>query len=207
MSTKGRHAHWNKVWATKQPDSVSWFQPDPAQSLHLIAAASLRKDAGIIDVGGGASELVDKLVERGWVHVAVLDIAEAAIDHAVERLGTLAEDVTWIVADVLAWQPVPGLFELWHDRACFHFLTEAADQRRYADTMATALVSGGTALIATFAADGPEQCSGLTVQRHDRQSLTAAVGPAFEVVDELAEEHVTPWGAVQKFRWWVLRRV
>jgi len=206
-TSEQRHAHWQKVWTTKEPDSVSWHQPSPDMSLRLIEAAGLRKDAGVVDVGGGASELVDRLVERGWVHVAVLDVSEAAITHAAERLGMLAEEVTWIVSDVLEWRPVPGLFELWHDRACFHFLTDEDDRRKYAQVMATALVPGGVALLATFAMDGPEKCSGLPVQRHDRASLTEALAPDFELVDELAEEHSTPGGAVQKFRWWVLRRL
>jgi SAM-dependent methyltransferase len=205
-TSEDRQAHWQQVWTGQPPDRLGWFQPSPDMSLRLITAAGLRRDAGVIDVGGGASELADRLVERGWVHVAVLDVAEAAITIAAERMGVLAEEVTWIVADVLQWRPVPGLFELWHDRACFHFLTDEDDRRKYASVMATALVPGGVALIATFAPEGPERCSGLPVQRHDRASLTDALGPDFELVEELAEQHVTPAGDVQPFRWWVLRR-
>ncbi|MBC7953804.1 MAG: class I SAM-dependent methyltransferase [Rhodospirillaceae bacterium] len=202
-----RRTHWQKVWTTKPPETVSWHQTAPTLSLALIEAAGLRKDAGVVDVGGGASELVDRLSERGWVHLAVLDVSEAALNHAVERLGPLADDITWIESDVLEWRPVPGLFELWHDRACFHFLTDEGDQRKYAEVMATALVPGGMAIIATFAMDGPETCSGLTVERPDEENLARVLGPQFELMDQLTENHVTPGGAVQKFSWWVWRRL
>lgn len=207
-----RRAHWQNVWTSKPPEAVSWHQAAPTLSLALIEAAGLRKDAGVVDVGGGASELVDRLSERGWVHLAVLDVAEAAMAHAVERLGPLADDITWIESDVLEWRPVPGLFELWHDRACFHFLTDEGDQRKYAEVMATALVPGGIAIIATFAPaslapDNPETCSGLTVERPDEASLSRVLGPQFELMDQLAEDHATPSGMVQKFCWWVWRRL
>jgi SAM-dependent methyltransferase len=202
-----RRSHWQKVWKTKQPETVSWHQTAPTLSLALIEAAGLCKDAGVVDVGGGASELVDRLSERGWVHLAVLDVSEAALNLAVERLGPLADGIIWIESDVLEWRPVPGLFELWHDRACFHFLTDEGDQRKYAEVMATALVPGGMAIIATFAPDGPESCSGLAVERPDEDSLARVLGPQFELMDQLTEDHVTPGGTVQKFCWWVWRRL
>ncbi|MBX9635020.1 MAG: methyltransferase domain-containing protein [Magnetospirillum sp.] len=202
-----RRAHWQKIWTSKPPETVSWHQPAPTLSLALIQSAGLRKDAGVVDVGGGASELVDRLNEQGWVHLAVLDVSESAIALAAERMGPPADDITWIESDVLEWRPVPGLFELWHDRACFHFLTDTGDQRKYAEVMATALVPGGTAIIATFAPDGPETCSGLTVEHHDEASLRRVLGDRFQLVEHLAEDHTTPNGAKQKFCWWIWRRL
>lgn len=201
-----RRSHWQAVWGRVAPEAASWHQPDPARSLALIESAGLRRDAGIIDVGGGQSTLVDRLAERGWVHLAVLDVSAAAIAAVAERMGPLADDVTWIESDVLEWRPVPGLFELWHDRACFHFLTDPGDQRKYAEVMATALVPGGIAILAGFAPDGPERCSGLPVARHDDDTLAALLGPAFVLEHHEDEEHVTPGGAAQHFRWWVFRR-
>lgn len=197
----GAATHWQTVWTTKPADEVSWYQDDPAPSLAMIAAAGLRKDAAIIDVGGGASTLVDRLLERGYVHVAVLDIAEAALRQAAERLGPMGDDVTWIEADVLDWRPVPGLFDLWHDRAVLHFLAEPADQARYVEVMKVALGPGATVVLAAFAPDGPEKCSGLPVRRHDSASLAALLGPEFRLAEEARQEHVTPGGNVQKFQW------
>lgn len=197
----GAATHWQTVWTTKPADEVSWYQDDPAPSLAMIAAAGLRKDAAIIDVGGGASTLVDRLLERGYVHVAVLDIAEAALRQAAERLGPMGDDVTWIEADVLDWRPVPGLFDLWHDRAVLHFLAEPADQARYVEVMKAALGPGATVVLAAFAPDGPEKCSGLPVRRHDSASLAALLGPEFRLAEEARQEHVTPGGNVQKFQW------
>ncbi|EME67680.1 SAM-dependent methyltransferase [Paramagnetospirillum caucaseum] len=197
----GTATHWQNVWTTKQPEEVSWHQDDPALSLGMIQACALRRDAAIIDVGGGASVLVDRLVERGYVHVAVLDIAGAALQTAAERLGPLGDDVSWIESSVLDWRPVPGLFDLWHDRAVLHFLTEPADQARYVEVMKRALGPGASVILATFAPDGPEKCSGLPVCRHDSASLAALLGPDFRLVEEVLQEHVTPGGNVQKFQW------
>lgn len=193
--------HWQNVWTTKQPEEVSWHQDDPALSLAMIRAASLRRDAAIVDVGGGASVLVDRLLEQGFVHVAVLDIAGAALQTAAERLGPLGDDVTWIETSVLDWRPVPGLFDLWHDRAVLHFLTDPADQARYVEVMKRALGPEATVIIAAFAPDGPEKCSGLPVCRHDCASLSALLGPDFRLVEESRAGHVTPGGASQRFQW------
>ncbi|BAE50024.1 class I SAM-dependent methyltransferase [Paramagnetospirillum magneticum] len=201
IEMSGTATHWQNVWTAKQPEEVSWHQDDPAPSLAMIAAAGLRRDAAIIDVGGGASVLVDRLLERGYVHVAVLDIAEAALGQAAERLGPLGDDVTWIEADVLAWRPVPGLFDLWHDRAVLHFLTDPGDQARYVEQMKAALGPEATVILATFAPEGPETCSGLPVRRHDVASLCALLGPEFRLVEETRQDHVTPAGKVQAFQW------
>jgi trans-aconitate methyltransferase len=202
-----RRSHWQQVWASKQADEVSWFQPKPAVSLRLIESLGLRKDAGVVDVGGGASTLVDCLLERGWHHVAVLDVSEAALDQAAERLGPLGDDVAWIESDILEWRPVPGLFDVWHDRAVFHFLTRPEDQKAYRRVLMTALVPGGAVILGTFAPDGPEKCSGLPVQRHDSTSLAKALGPDFELLQELRETHTTPGGRPQSFVWCVFRRI
>lgn len=202
-----RRVHWQDVWTKKQFDTVSWFQSEPATSLHLIARAGLRKEAGIVDIGGGASLLVDRLLEQGYLHLAVLDVSQAALDVAAERLGPLGDDVSWIESDVLEWRPVPGLFELWHDRAVFHFLTRPEEQKAYRNVMMTALVPGGWAILGTFAPDGPEKCSGLPVVQHDAASLGRILGPDFELIEEIGEEHRTPGGAVQKFNWCLFRRV
>ena len=194
-------AHWQEVWTRKTPEEVSWFQDDPALSLEMIAAAGLRRDAASIDVGGGASTLVDRLTERGYVHVAVLDIAEAALRHAAERLGPMGDDVTWIESNVLEWRPVPGLFDLWHDRAGFHFLTDPVEQEAYLAVMRQALGPDATVILACFAPDGPEKCSGLPVCRHDEASLSALLGDDFRLEDSRRELHVTPGGAEQRFVW------
>ncbi|MBI2240188.1 MAG: class I SAM-dependent methyltransferase [Magnetospirillum gryphiswaldense] len=206
-STEDRHAHWQDVWSTKDHDKVSWFQDDPALSLRLIHQAGLRRDAAIVDVGGGRSPLAGLLVEQGFSNVAVVDIAEAALARAHQDLGTLGDDVTWIAADVLRWRPAPGLFDLWHDRAVCHFFTTPEDQAAYAETLRHALAPGGIAIIATFAPDGPERCSGLTVARHDGASLSALLGDDFILEQELADTHVTPGGSAQRFCWCVFRRL
>lgn len=199
--------HWQNVWTTKQPEEVSWHQDDPVLSLAMIRAASLRRDAAIIDVGGGASCLADRLLDLGYVHVAVLDISGAALQQAAERLGPLGDDVAWIESSVLDWRPVPGLFGLWHDRAVLHFLTDPADQARYVAVMKAALGPEATVIIAAFAPDGPEKCSGLPVRRHDAASLSALLGPDFLLVEEMRQDHVTPGGKVQKFQWCRFLRV
>lgn len=206
-NTPDRHAHWQDVWSTKEHHKVSWFQDVPALSLALIEKAGLRRDAAIIDVGGGCSALAGMLAERGFSNVAVLDIAEAALARAHQELGGLGDDVTWISADVLSWRPVPGLFDLWHDRAVCHFFTSPEDQAAYARTLRTALAPGGVAIIATFAPDGPERCSGLTVARHDGASLSAMLGDDFTLEQEITDIHLTPSGGEQKFRWCVFRRL
>jgi SAM-dependent methyltransferase len=201
IEMSGTATHWQTVWTSKQPEEVSWHQDDPAPSLAMIEAAGLRRDAAIVDVGGGASLLVDRLLERGFLHVAVLDLAEAALALAAERLGPMGDDVTWIETDVLDWRPVPGLFDLWHDRAMLHFLTEPADRVRYVEVMKAALGPGGQAVIATFAPDGPERCSGRPVLRHDAAGLGALLGPDFRLVQAFRQDHPTPGGAVQSFQW------
>lgn len=194
----GRRAHWEQVWRTRAPQQVSWYQPEPTVSLELIEASGIEKDAGIIDVGGGASVLVDRLLDRGYTGLAVLDIAGGAMRLSRERLGARAADVEWHEADVTSFEP-PRRYGLWHDRAVFHFLTEAGDRRAYIATLRRALKPGGAVVIAAFAPDGPPKCSGLDVMRHDERSLATELGAGFAVREARRESHRTPGGVEQRF--------
>lgn len=193
-----RRAHWEQVWRTKAPRQLSWYQPDPAVSLELIEAAGVARDAGIIDVGGGASVLVDRLLDRGYTGLAVLDIADRAMQVSRERLGARASDVEWHEADVTSFEP-PRRYGLWHDRAVFHFLTQAADRRAYVATLRKALKPDGAVVMAAFAPDGPPRCSGLDVMRHDEKSLAGELGEGFALREVRRETHSTPAGAEQRF--------
>lgn len=195
-----RKQHWDEVYAQKAEDAVSWFQPRPGISLALIASAGLRKDAAVIDVGGGASRLVDGLLTEGYSDVTVLDVAAAALQKDRDRLGMDGDKVQWIVADITGWQPARK-YRLWHDRAVFHFLTEPADRLAYRRTLEAGLAPGGTVIIAGFAPDGPERCSGLPVQRYSPESLATELGSAFHLLDRRAEDHVTPAGKLQRFQY------
>jgi SAM-dependent methyltransferase len=201
-----RHAHWQGVYESKAETEVSWHQDHPTASMKLIADAGLPKDAGIVDVGGGASRLVDCLIEDGRTNIAVLDIAPAALERARRRLGERAALVNWLVADVTRWTP-PAHFDLWHDRAVFHFLTHASDRAAYATAMARAVPAGGCAIVGTFALDGPERCSGLPIRRYDAESLVAEFAPHFQLVASMTEDHITPAGKVQRFQFCRFRRV
>ncbi len=198
--------HWERVWREKRPDEVSWHQREPALSLALIEAAGLAPATPAIDVGGGASPLVDALLARGWSDLTVLDISGAALAHARARLGEAARGVRWIEADVTGWTPEPGRYGLWHDRAVLHFLTAPEARARYAERLRAALRPGGWAVIATFAPDGPERCSGLPVRRYDAALLRETLGDGLELVEERRETHRTPAGAEQRFAWFLLRR-
>lgn len=204
MSAAGRQAHWDDVYRTKGETSVSWFQETPAPSLELMALVGATRRSAIIDIGGGASRLVDCLVSRGYEDVTVLDLSAAALTHARTRLGDRADRVAWIVADVTAWEP-SRTYDVWHDRAAFHFLTEPADRAAYVDRLRRALRHGGHAIIGTFAPDGPEKCSGLPVARHDATSLATLLGTGFVLVDTRRHEHATPWGATQRFQFSTFR--
>ena len=198
-------AHWDEVWRDRDPAEVSWFQPDPDRSRRLVTTHCPDRSAPVVDVGGGASRLVDALLADGYRDVTVLDIAEAALDRARHRLGTAAKRVTWVVADVTTWEPDHAV-ALWHDRAVLHFLTEDTDRRRYVERLTAAVRPGGHAIIATFATDGPEQCSGLPVRRHDPDDLARTVGRAFVPVTFEREVHTTPWDTQQAFTVGVFRR-
>lgn len=205
MNDVSRSTHWENVYRTRGEREVSWFQEMPAVSLALITAAAPTRDNAVVDVGGGASRLVDALLEEGYGDVTVLDVSEAALAAAKMRLASAASRVTWIVSDVTAWKPARR-FNLWHDRAAFHFLTDAADRRAYVACLTAALRAGGHAIIATFALDGPERCSGLPVVRYDAASLGQALGDSFELVETRRHDHQTPMGSVQHFQFSVFRR-
>ena len=206
MNHASRSAHWENVYATKGENEVSWFQENPAPSLELIDLAQLAPDSQLIDIGGGASRLVDGLVARGFQNVTVLDLSESALSAAKARLGEHANHVQWVVADVTTWQP-RQIYDLWHDRAAFHFLTDDAARSAYVDRLKKALKPGGHVIVGTFALNGPERCSGLPVTRHDAASLAAILGPEFELIDTRPHEHVTPWGSTQHFQFSTFRRL
>lgn len=203
--TTEREDHWRRVYTEKQPDAVSWYQATPAPSLDALDRAGATPAQALIDIGGGASTLVDALLARGWRDLTVLDIAAPALAAAQARLGDAAEAVTWITADITTWQP-PRRYDLWHDRAVFHFLTRPEQRAAYRAALAAGLADDGAAIIATFAPDGPETCSGLAVERYDARGLADAIGPGFRLEADWREEHTTPWGAVQAFTWCLLRR-
>ncbi len=193
-----RKEHWSQVYQTKAPDDVSWYQTRPTTSLKLIEASSVAKDQGVIDVGAGASALVDFLLEAGFKRLGVLDISAAALQHARQRLGVRATSVEWFEADVTEFRP-PHRFGLWHDRAVFHFLTDPVDRRKYVETVSRTLTPDGHVVIATFTIEGPVKCSGLDVARYDAASLAAELGAGFQLREQVDEIHVTPWSTEQKF--------
>jgi trans-aconitate methyltransferase len=205
MCAENRHDHWQKVYTNKGENELSWFQENPAPSLELIKRAGANPASAIIDVGGGASRLVDALIERDFRAITVLDLSEAALATAKARLGERAHRVQWIASDVTTWQPQQS-FDIWHDRAAFHFLTEARDRAAYLSRLRQALKPGGHAIIATFAPDGPERCSGLPVMRYDAASLAQTLGDGFVLVETRNQPHTTPWHAVQRFQFSIFRR-
>jgi SAM-dependent methyltransferase len=205
MQTEDRRDHWERVYASKGETEVSWFEETPVPSLELIKLTGAQPSSAIIDIGGGASRLVDCLLAQGFEDITVLDISSPALASARARLGEKASKITWIVADVTEWQP-PKLYDVWHDRAAFHFLTGDSEQRAYVQHLGQALRPGGHAIIGTFALDGPEKCSGLAVARYSAETLGALLGPEFLLIDSRRHEHVTPWGAVQNFQFGTFRR-
>lgn len=196
--------HWESLYREREPTAVSWYQPSPAISLAMFDRLGVGADQRIVDVGGGASVLVDQLVDRHFTDVTVLDIAAAAMGQARERLGESSERVHWLHQDVIGWRP-DRLYEVWHDRAVFHFLVDERQRDAYLATLRGALGGPGVVVIGTFAADGPEQCSGLPVKRYDPERLAAVFGPEFDVVEQRREEHRTPSGIVQPFTWLGMR--
>ena len=201
-----RRTHWEKVYRERSPGEVSWYQANPARSLDLIAQAGLGLDARILDVGGGASVLVDRLLDLGYQDLTVLDIAEKALAAARDRLGARVSDVRWLAGDVTEMR-LEGTYDLWHDRAVFHFLVEPEQRARYLDRLRSATVVGGQVVIATFGLDGPERCSGLPVVRYSATLLSDTLGPEFRLEASVGDEHVTPAGRIQRFVFCRFRRV
>ncbi len=192
-------AHWEQIYRTKGPDQVSWFEAEPRHSLDLVQRVAPGGDAAIIDVGAGAATLVDGLLDAGYRRITVLDISAAALAQAQRRLGERARLVDWREADVRTARFAPHAFDVWHDRAVFHFLTEPADRQAYVAQVRQALRPGGFALVATFAADGPARCSGLEVNRYSADGLHAEFGRDFRLLTSERHIHLTPWGARQAF--------
>lgn len=189
----------------RDPSELSWFQAAAVPSLELLDALGVQADAAVVDVGGGASPLAGQLVKRGFTDVSVLDVAESALAEARSLLGSDAGEVTWLPQDVRSWSP-SRLYGLWHDRATFHFFVDDTDRSRYLAVLERALAPDGAAVIATFAPDAPDHCSGLPVVRYDAAGLAALLAPSFELVHERREEHRTPRGIIQPFTWVALRR-
>jgi SAM-dependent methyltransferase len=201
-----KQQHWDTVYRTKAPDAVSWYRQHLDTSLALIERAAPDRAAAVLDVGGGASTLVDDLLARGYRDLGVLDISAAALDIARERLGEAADAVTWLAADLLD-APLPqARYDLWHDRAVFHFLTEAEQRARYLRQLARALKPGGHAVLATFGPQGPLKCSGLDTTRYDAEGLAGVLGDGFALLDSTLEFHATPFGTTQQFLHALFRR-
>jgi SAM-dependent methyltransferase len=199
-----RETHWNQVYDTKPTDGVSWYQPTPERSLEYIRRYAARQQR-VLDAGGGASLLVDSLLDHSYLRPIVLDVSSSALGRAQARLLERAALVDWVVADLTQSPALPAV-DLWHDRAVLHFLTDPADQLAYAQLVTRTLRPNGHVVLATFALDGPERCSGLPVQRHDAQSLSRLLGSPFELREESRELHRTPSGGEQKFIWAVFSR-
>lgn len=200
-----RRSHWDDVYRTKGPDHVSWFQVEAQRSRALIERVVPERTARIIDVGAGASTLVDGLLTAGYRHVTVLDLSPTALQLAQQRLGAAATPVTWLVGDVLALPLATRAYDVWHDRAVFHFLTAPAERARYIQRVRRAVVPGGVVLIATFAEDGPARCSGLPVARYSPAALHGPFGPDFHLLASEREVHTTPTGAEQAFTYCLCR--
>ena len=200
----GDRRHWDEAYVQNSEAGVSWFEETPTVSLDLIKALPGPKDS-LIDVGGGASRLAVHALRLGFGHVAVLDLSGEAIARSQAGMGSEADRVEWIVANVTTWKP-GRRYDVWHDRAAFHFLTDEAGRAAYVETLDAALSGTGHAIIATFALDGPQRCSGLPVQRYSPETLAATLGPRFTLVNSVRHEHQTPWGSTQAFQFSVLAR-
>lgn len=196
MNTK---THWEHIYETKATTQVSWYQEHAQFSLQYIRKTGIRKSDHIIDVGGGASTLVDDLIVDGFQNITFLDVSGTALQVARQRLGPRAAIVNWIEADITEANLPHDAYDVWHDRAVFHFLTQTADRQHYVDTVRHSVRKGGHVIVATFAPDGPERCSGLEVVRYSPERLHSEFGDGFEVVDSTRETHHTPFGTDQKF--------
>ncbi len=204
--TTERRKHWDRVYSSKASTDVSWYQEVPDKSLDFIGASGVSLNDPIIDVGGGASTLVDHLLDAGYLDLTVLDLTDTAFDHSRQRLGERADSVNWIVSDVVYFEP-QRLYRLWHDRAVLHFLTDATDRERYVEVLGQALAPGGHAVIATFGPGGPLKCSGLEIRRYTLTMMEKLLGAEFELHSHEIENHRTPMGATQQFLYtcWIRR--
>jgi len=191
--------HWERIYTEKAPDAVSWFRPHLEKSLALIKQVAPHRDASIIDVGGGESTLVDDLIASEYRSITVLDISQAAIDANRRRLGRASENVKWLVADISKVELASSVYDVWHDRAVFHFLTDPRDRAAYVHQVARAVRRGGHVVLSTFGPEGPVKCSGLEVVRYDAESLHKEFGVQFRLLESSKELHNTPFGTVQQF--------
>lgn len=203
--TDDRKDHWQGVYSSKEVDAVSWYQPVPEASIDAVVKFGGTPRHSVIDIGGGASTLANELVQRGWQDVSVLDISSEALSVARQAMGAAADQVDWITSDITSWSP-RRQYDVWHDRAVFHFLTDISDRVSYREVLSKALLPGGLYIIATFALDGPEKCSGLPVQRYDAADLGKEFSDAFDLVADWRETHHTPFATEQHFTWCVFRK-
>lgn len=206
MTEVDRKNHWQTIYEQKQSSEVSWFQTNPVVSMQLIANCGLGNSDPIIDVGGGASVLIDHLLEQGYTQLSVLDISAAALATSQKRLGDKANTVAWIESDITSYRP-DSQFALWHDRAVFHFLTDATDRHSYVTALKHALPVNGHLIIASFAIGGPEKCSGLPIVQYNASKLVAELGPGFKLIEERTEKHITPAQREQAFAYFHFVRI
>jgi len=206
VMSEGRAEHWQNVYRTKEPTAVSWFRPHLEVSLELIKQTGVNANSCIIDVGAGASTLVDDLLKLGFLHLTAFDISATSLDVAKQRLGTRANAVRWIVGDVASHRFPRNGFDVWHDRAVLHFLVASHDVQCYVENATTSIVNGGHVVIGCFASDGPEKCSGLPVTRRDPEDIAALFGASFTVIAARREQHMTPTQATQSFAYALLRK-
>lgn len=202
-----RKAHWDAIFRTKPSPELTWYQPHLASSLELIHSTRLSKDAPILDIGCGDSTLVDDLIRSGYTHLTLLDVSRLALERCQERLGRRATQVNWIEGDITQLDLPAGEYLLWHDRAVFHFLTDPLERGLYVLAARRALAPAGYLLIATFALDGPEKCSGLPVMRYTPDSLSSEFGSSFRLLQSRSEIHRTPWGGEQSFQYSLFKKV
>jgi 2-polyprenyl-3-methyl-5-hydroxy-6-metoxy-1,4-benzoquinol methylase len=191
--------HWERIYATKEPETLSWYRAHLETSLALIERAAHSRSVSIIDIGAGQSTFVDDLLARGYENIAVLDLSQTALDVTKKRLGPLAEQINWIVADITQAQLEPFAYDVWHDRAVFHFLTSIKQRAAYVRNVMKAVKPGGHVIVSTFGPEGPTKCSGLEVMRYDAESLHNEFGVRFRLVESSKELHSTPFGTTQQF--------
>ena len=199
-----RVSHWEEIYREKEDSQLSWHQDDPSISLELCEVVGVDNASSVIDIGGGTSHFAECLIERGLSDVSVLDVSKAALERSRRHLGPVGEQIEWIAADVTTWSPQRN-YALWHDRAVFHFLIDADDRSAYRDRMYRCLRPGAHAIIATFALDGPEKCSGLPIVRYDPERLSEVLGDRFSLVTHRKYTHHTPWGSSQSFQYSLFR--
>jgi SAM-dependent methyltransferase len=198
-------SHWEKIYGKKAPDAVSWYRPHLERSLELIEHAAPARSSSIIDVGGGESTLVDDLIAHGYRNISILDISQTAIDVTKKRLGPASENVCWLIGDITSAELEPFSYDVWHDRAVFHFLTAIEERITYVRQVAKAVRTGGHVILSTFGPEGPTKCSGLDVVRYDTESLHSEFGARFCLLDSSKELHHTPFGTVQQFLYCLCR--